>query len=115
MSATSSHFKIAKLLIDAGANINDHLISNVSFRCLGTPLSYCTGLNPTSIIPGKPECEERLALLKFLLSQPNINTEQLIYDFHTKKYLTAYQIAIDRKLLETVKIFDEYYINKLKQ
>lgn len=82
----------AKLLINAGADINSmHASQSVLFQACKDP-----------------------ALLKLLLSQPNIETEHKNKTWDDQE-LTAYQYAVYNNYAEAIRIFDEYYLNKLKQ
>jgi len=97
------HLEVAQMLIAAGGDVNATRFSSVPGQifasCLSDSVSSSQSIN----------------CLKLLLSQPNINTEQLIYNYQYKENLTAYEIAIKRGNIEAVKIFDEYYIDQLKK
>jgi ankyrin repeat protein len=126
--------EIIKLLLDSGTDVNYHNPSNWSllgWACIRAKLdtarlliSYGADINyqgrgQDGMVTNTPlnSCcsSKNTDLLKLLLSQPNINTEQLIYDHQSKIHRTVYEFANIRGLHEVVKIFDEYYINKLKQ
>lgn len=100
----------ARLLISAGADINYQYIYPDG-KGSTTALYFTCCFNQTQ----NTDRTQNTDLLKLLLSQPNINTEQLIYDHQSKIHRTVYEFANIRGLHEVVKIFDEYYINKLKQ
>ena len=96
------HLEVAQMLIAAGGDVNATRLSGhgqIFASCLSDSVSLSQSTN----------------CLKLLLSQPNINTEQLIYDHQYKENLTAYEIAIKRGSIEAVKIFDEYYMDQLKK
>jgi ankyrin repeat protein len=95
--------EVARLLINYGADIN--------FTQM--PDEY--GVSSYSVLLCAACRSHKTDLLKLLLSQPNINTEQLIYDHTSKKSMSVYELANFHGWHEAVKIFDEYYINKLKR
>ncbi len=137
--------EMTKLLVNSGADINfiyhsgtkrefrppDRIeywragISRYEYSCAwDSPYGYDTRYETPNVVASilcntvNNIVHDKAAIetLKFLLSIPKINTEQLVIDMgYTCTELTAYQMAKKRNLSEAVQAFDEYYKNKPKK
>jgi hypothetical protein len=110
---------VAHMLIDIGADVNagDNVYSSVLLSCIRN-IKAARSREDCARTRDRNESDGWVDLLKLILNQPNINTKKLYtepYNSPNKKFLTAYQFAVENSCLEAIKIFDEYYLNKLKQ
>jgi ankyrin repeat protein len=101
----SQNLKIVKILLQAGVEINcaitDKILPFYAYKMEMRKRYPYMGIEPS--------------LLEFILRQLSVNTEQIITYDNYKKHGTLYQIAKDYNIQEVLQIFDEYYLNKLKQ